>query len=234
MNTFSSSSEGSSQFVDQIKQSKFLSHTKKQQPKQVRLKMTDAQKGAQIKARTNAESAQVKAGKSTSSVNNKAGQGQKSNTGLWISLLAGLAFGFAAVNAANEPQGCETEVAERRKEAFVRSLLLYQRDAPVILSLVSGVIRMRSSSTGRLSKALALIMAALLWKVSSLRLLDNLGVNKALFGMEMARGMEYYYRDGNQYISFIMQMDAPDSLEQLRDDMREHFKRFPRLNQRLV
>ena len=48
----------------------------------------------------------------------------------------------------------------------------------------------------RVTRSLALMLAALLWKVVSLRVWEYTGVFKALFGMDLIKGMQCYFYDG--------------------------------------
>ena len=48
----------------------------------------------------------------------------------------------------------------------------------------------------RLTRSLALILAAMLWKVVSLRVWEYTGALRALLGLELVKGMECYFYDG--------------------------------------
>ena len=61
--------------------------------------------------------------------------------------------------------------------------------------------------------SLALIFAAMIWKVVSLQVCECAGVLKALLGLDLVKGMNTYFVDGENHIAFLMQMDAPKSIE---------------------
>ena len=148
----------------------------------------------------------------------------QSSTSLWLTILAGLACSFLLVNASNH-NSSDSNVTERRRQVLERSLILWQRDAPLLSATIMGALRFGKV---RATRSLALILAALAWKVVCLRVWDYTGVIKALFGMDLVKGMECYFYDGEEYIAFLLQMDAPESLEKFRGRMQEHFFRFPK------
>ena len=110
---------------------------------------------------------------------------------------------------------------------MARSFLLWQRDAPLISAIAMGALRLGKV---RVSRSLLLVLAAALWKVFSLPILDYSGVSKLTFGLDLIKGMERYFYEGEEFIAFVLQMDAPISLEQFKDHMELHFRKFPVFN----
>ena len=107
-------------------------------------------------------------------------------------MLAGLACGFLIVNAANH-NSVDSDVSVRRQQVLERSLITWQRDAPLISATLMGALRFGKV---RLTRSLALILAAMLWKLVSLRVWEYTGVLRALLGLELVKGMECYFYDG--------------------------------------
>ena len=112
-------------------------------------------------------------------------------------------------------------------EVIARSILLWLRDAPLILAITS------SQLSQRMWTSIFTLIAAVLWRSYGILFLDSKGLIKALFDMELIKGLEkitwwrHEIRDVSD-IQFLFQMEAPESLEEFNKQLREHFSRFPR------
>ena len=115
-------------------------------------------------------------------------------------------------------------------EKITRSTLLWIRDSPLLLAFLS---------SERTWGSFFIIILALIWRSYGILFLDSKGLIKALFDMELIKGLEkitrwrHEIRDFSE-IQFLFQMEAPDSLEEFNKQLREHFSRFPRFGSKYV
>ena len=95
-------------------------------------------------------------------------------------------------------------------EVIARSFLLWQRDSPLLLAFLS---------SSRSWTSFLMILVAVLWRSYGMIFLDSKGLTKALFDMELIKGLEkitrwrHELRDFSE-IQFLFQMEAPESLEE--------------------
>ena len=81
-------------------------------------------------------------------------------------------------------------------------------------------------------RSLFALLAAGVWSCSSLLLFDKLGLTKQFCGMEIIQDERKFYLLAmaagiNSDMAFLMQMDAPESLDSFATWMKAHFTQHP-------
>ena len=93
---------------------------------------------------------------------------------------------YVAINA--EPPNRQSEdPEERRKSLLARSFILWQADAPLIMTALNLGLSHRRK---RFSRSLLALLSAWIWKKTSFWNLDNMGIFKPLFGYERIVDLE--------------------------------------------
>ena len=88
-------------------------------------------------------------------------------------------------------------------------------------------------------KASRLFFGSALWKCFSMEVLDSTGIVDAATQMKLIKGIEkglclLNYSGERNDIALLLQMDAPESLEQFKEHLKKHMTTFPRFTSRIV